>query len=668
MMGKVGRNDPCPCGSGKKYKQCCEKKQDVVFLNEVITQEAIQLQQELFEYALTHYGDALSDFIFRNIQHLPVVAEEEQETFMLYVTQWAIFCAPLLNGRTVVEHYVQTRGSKIKRASTRNLLRSWTKEVPSFARVIAQETNLIVVEDLFTGEQKRVTLQENETIEVGNVVVGVLVSIGATYTFFLSLLELEKERAEFLVERLRRKQTQISAPIREWLATSFPELLHECFMPTLPEDFEIDDLQWDEPIHRQTAHLLKENMDRLHEQEPLTKIALVLWRTYCELVHPTIKKPELYAAALHYLIVATFFPYKVATQKDIAEHYGVSSSSLSAKYREMEEVLADFLQQVYDKLEELDLEDDDWEEEEWEDEPVFFPPQHSRIAMERELRQLERVIEEKDFSSVAEANEYIQKALQKGKKPIASLSPKDEAQELLYQALEEMDRKKRLDLAHRALAIYPNSPDAYNILGDESVALETAMNYYKQGMIAGEKDLGKRFFRENKGHFWGIVETRPYMRAKANYAQALWQLGEKEKAVEQYEQLLQLNPNDNQGVRYLLLPAYIELGKYDEAEELMNQYDEATATMDYNRLLVSYLKYGLHEELEDLLEEAIISNPYVIDYLLKKKRLPKEDPLFFSFGDDTEAVMYAKAHIHLWQKERELLEWLRETTRMQWKK
>ena len=25
-MSKVGRNDPCPCGSGKKYKQCCWKK------------------------------------------------------------------------------------------------------------------------------------------------------------------------------------------------------------------------------------------------------------------------------------------------------------------------------------------------------------------------------------------------------------------------------------------------------------------------------------------------------------------------------------------------------------------------------------------------------------------------------------------------------------------
>ena len=25
-MVKTGRNDPCPCGSGKKYKQCCEGK------------------------------------------------------------------------------------------------------------------------------------------------------------------------------------------------------------------------------------------------------------------------------------------------------------------------------------------------------------------------------------------------------------------------------------------------------------------------------------------------------------------------------------------------------------------------------------------------------------------------------------------------------------------
>ena len=28
MMSKLGRNDPCPCGSGQKYKRCCLPKHD----------------------------------------------------------------------------------------------------------------------------------------------------------------------------------------------------------------------------------------------------------------------------------------------------------------------------------------------------------------------------------------------------------------------------------------------------------------------------------------------------------------------------------------------------------------------------------------------------------------------------------------------------------------
>ncbi|HEU4534723.1 MAG TPA: SEC-C metal-binding domain-containing protein [Polyangiaceae bacterium] len=27
-MTKIGRNDPCPCGSGKKYKKCCLAKDE----------------------------------------------------------------------------------------------------------------------------------------------------------------------------------------------------------------------------------------------------------------------------------------------------------------------------------------------------------------------------------------------------------------------------------------------------------------------------------------------------------------------------------------------------------------------------------------------------------------------------------------------------------------
>ncbi|MEZ5314723.1 MAG: SEC-C metal-binding domain-containing protein [Chlamydiales bacterium] len=30
MTKKIGRNDPCACGSGKKYKNCCMNKEQVV--------------------------------------------------------------------------------------------------------------------------------------------------------------------------------------------------------------------------------------------------------------------------------------------------------------------------------------------------------------------------------------------------------------------------------------------------------------------------------------------------------------------------------------------------------------------------------------------------------------------------------------------------------------
>jgi hypothetical protein len=47
-MAKIGRNSPCPCGSGKKYKHCCEKK------------EAEMRQRELpsghFRYESGSYG------------------------------------------------------------------------------------------------------------------------------------------------------------------------------------------------------------------------------------------------------------------------------------------------------------------------------------------------------------------------------------------------------------------------------------------------------------------------------------------------------------------------------------------------------------------------------------------------------------------------------------
>lgn len=44
-MAKAGRNDPCPCGSGKKYKQCCLEQDRAAELAPALAQRvALQAQ------------------------------------------------------------------------------------------------------------------------------------------------------------------------------------------------------------------------------------------------------------------------------------------------------------------------------------------------------------------------------------------------------------------------------------------------------------------------------------------------------------------------------------------------------------------------------------------------------------------------------------------------
>ena len=38
---KIGRNDPCPCGSGQKYKKCCSAKDEAAHA-EVVAAEAAE--------------------------------------------------------------------------------------------------------------------------------------------------------------------------------------------------------------------------------------------------------------------------------------------------------------------------------------------------------------------------------------------------------------------------------------------------------------------------------------------------------------------------------------------------------------------------------------------------------------------------------------------------
>lgn len=234
-----------------------------------------------------------------------------------------------------------------------------------------------------------------------------------------------------------------------------------------------------------------------------------------------------------------------------------------------------------------------------------------------------------------------------------------QAQDLMYEAFEAQG-DRRVALAREALAISPDCADAYLLLAEEtSSCAEEARELLEQGVAAGERALGPEPFEEDVGHFWGILETRPYMRVRAALAETLWALDRREEAVEHQRDLLRLNPNDNQGLRYRQAEWLLWLERYDELEELFAAYqDDAAAAFAYTMALAAYRREGDSARARELLDEARELNPHVPAYLSSRKRLPRRLPDYVGFGDDSEAVDYAASATALWASVAGALTWL----------
>lgn len=286
-----------------------------------------------------------------------------------------------------------------------------------------------------------------------------------------------------------------------------------------------------------------------------------------------------------------------------------------------------------------------------------------RFAAERGLHDLHKVIGDRVFESVEEANQFIGSAMEGGRLKGLEDLPKDDreiARDLAYQAMETRDRDEAERLARLALSHDPECVDALRMLalaGARSTPELIAM--LRNAIQAGARALGPEFFEENRGHFWSALKSRPYMRARFDLAEALLKAGETAEAAGHLEALLELNQGDNQGVRYTLLPLYLEAGNLEAARKLLAAYpDDYSAVFHWCRPLERQLAGDLAGAAKAL-AEAREFNPYVEAYLTGGKLPPREVPDQYSPRKPSEAACYAKALRSCWLVHREAVGWLR---------
>lgn len=238
-------------------------------------------------------------------------------------------------------------------------------------------------------------------------------------------------------------------------------------------------------------------------------------------------------------------------------------------------------------------------------------------------------------------------------------TPLDRAQELVYQAWEIPNPAKRISLAKRALEICPDCADAHMLLAEEQAGnLEESIERFQQAVEAGGRAIGDDF-ESGVGHFWGLLETRPYMRARCALALAKWEFGERSVAIRHAQDMLRLNPNDNQGMRSMLITWLLMNRQVSDARNLWEQYeDAASADWVWSRALMDFIEQGEGNAANAALTQALVDNPYLAPLLLGREALPAHPPEFIGIGDRDEAIAYVFHNLALWQQTDGALRWL----------
>lgn len=223
--------------------------------------------------------------------------------------------------------------------------------------------------------------------------------------------------------------------------------------------------------------------------------------------------------------------------------------------------------------------------------------------------------------------------------------------------------RRRAKLAKQALDLSPDCADAYVLLAEQARTAKEALKLFEQAVSAGERALGPETFQKHVGHFWGLLETRPYMRAREGLAHVLWSLGRREEAADHVREMLRLNPNDNQGHRYTLASWLLNLDQDDELAKLLKQYEEGSASWTYTETLLAFRQQGDTPAARKQLKKAQKANPHVPSYLLSEQPLPQEQPPYYSPGEESEAIIYAAGGLSAWRSTPGAITWLRKATK-----
>ncbi|SHG78173.1 SEC-C motif-containing protein [Thermosyntropha lipolytica DSM 11003] len=231
---KIGRNEPCPCGSGKKYKKCCGQLEE---LAEISSDPFIHYSQLILAAKAkldSHYQSGLRKIrneakeLFLRFTTSKTLPQQNESIF----SDWLWFDKTDSKGNTLGYYYLKENGNFME-TNLKSCLSALVMSYLSVYEIIKAEERTLTVKDIFLNREEKVLLKEpwEEEKNPGSyLLLGRILKLPQTSLFsgMVLLAKNEPETRDFIIKHMEYLQEVLREDI-SWLLKFKGEILYGIF-------------------------------------------------------------------------------------------------------------------------------------------------------------------------------------------------------------------------------------------------------------------------------------------------------------------------------------------------------------------------------------------------------------------------------------------------------
>ena len=213
-----GRNDPCPCGSGKKYKKCCgltarpEEDPNVAMATAAHDADA-RLTERMLRFAKIRMGAHGVSEVLGTYARDP--DEEIGDAELQLAVPWAMYSVAAGDGVPLAQRFREDRDSRLP-PEMRNVLDAHLRAWLGVWDVLRVERGIgVEVTDLLSGESRFVyEISGSKTVNIRDVILGRVLDVGSVSIFGgIHPQPLEPREADVVVREIRRMNRVRTRPV-----------------------------------------------------------------------------------------------------------------------------------------------------------------------------------------------------------------------------------------------------------------------------------------------------------------------------------------------------------------------------------------------------------------------------------------------------------------------